>query len=65
MLCWVDNYMLVLPPLPEHQHNTLHCWEIPVCWLCQQTYQQACALQLEFLQLLTDLVSLGAHSPPQ
>ncbi len=26
MLHWVDDYMLALPPLPEHQHDTLHCW---------------------------------------
>jgi hypothetical protein len=55
MLRWVDDYILALPPLPEHRHDTRGCGGIPACWICQQTYQRALVLQSEFLQLLADL----------
>jgi hypothetical protein len=55
-LRWVDDYIIAIPPLPEHQHDTTHCGgALHGCYMCKTTMQRAIAFQTELYDLLEDL----------
>jgi hypothetical protein len=56
MLRWVDDYLCVLQPLPEHRHVTVSCGgHEGGCYMCTATFRRAIIFQRRLYDLLEDL----------
>ena len=55
MLRWCDDYLFMVPPLPEHRHDTSFCGGIGACVLCNCTRDRAAVLRRKLYSLMEEL----------